>query len=104
MTSVRSSVIRASISGIDGSSTTCTTPSGAPAATAASPSTRAASAQHSLANGCGLTTTALRVSSASSTLKYSVETGLVDGVSASTTPAGRGTSTSFRSESTRGVT
>ena len=69
MTSVRSSVISASISGIDGSSTTWTTPSGAPAATAASPSTRAASAQHSLANGCGLTTTALRVSSASSTLK-----------------------------------
>ena len=63
MTSVRASVISASMSGTDGSSTHCTTPSGAPAATAASASTRAASEQHSLAAGCGLTTTALRVSS-----------------------------------------
>ena len=104
MTLVRSSVISASISGTDGSSTTWMTPSGAPALTAASPRARAASAQTSLAIGCGLTTTTLRVMSASRHLKYTVATGLVDGVSASTTPAGRGTSTTLAAASTRGVT
>ena len=80
------------------------TPSGAPALTAASPRTRAASAHTSLAIGCGLTTTTLRVMSASRHLKNTVATGLVDGVSASTTPAGRGTSTTLAAASTRGVT
>ena len=52
------------------------------------------------ASGCGETTTALRVISASRTLKYTVAIGLVDGVSASTTPAGFGTATIFASAST----
>jgi hypothetical protein len=42
--------------------------------------------------------------SASRHLKNTVATGLVDGVSASTTPAGRGTSTTLAAASTRGVT
>ena len=49
-------------------------------------------------------TTALRVISASRALKNTVATGLVDGVSASTTPAGRGISTIFAAGSKRGVT
>ena len=65
---------------------------------------RAASAQTFLASGCGLTTTTLRVISASRHLKNTVATGLVDGVSASTTPAGRGTSTILAWASIRGVT
>src|SRR5580692_1542197 len=97
MTLVRSSVISASISGTEGSSTTWMTPSGAPALTAAS-------AQHSLAIGCGLTTTTLRVISARRHLKNTVATGLVDGVRANTTPAGRGISTILASGSRRGVT
>ena len=101
---VRSSVISAWISGTDGSSTTWITPSGAPAATAAAASVRAASAEHSRASGCGLTTTALRVMRASSDLMNTVATGLVDGVSASTTPAGRGISTIRAAGSARGVT
>jgi hypothetical protein len=72
--------------------------------TAASPRARAASAQTALAIGCGLTTTTLRVMSAIRHLKNTVATGLVDGVSASTTPAGRGTSTTLAAASTRGVT
>ncbi len=104
MTLVRSSAISALISGIDGSSTTWMTPSGAPARTAAAARVRAASAEHSRASGCGLTTTALRVIRASSDLTNTVATGLVDGVSASTTPAGRGISTTLAAGSTRGVT
>ena len=104
MTLVRSSAISALISGTDGSSTTWMTPSGAPAATAAAASARAASAEHSRASGCGLITTALRVIRASSTLTNTVATGLVDGVSASTTPAGRGISTILAARSIRGVT
>src|SRR3954451_17516542 len=68
ITLVRGSVIRASIKGMVGSVTTCTTPAGAPAASAAAPSTRAASAHTRLAMGWGLTTTALRVIRLSSTL------------------------------------
>ena len=104
MTLVRSSVISASISGTEGSSTTWMTPSGAPAFTAASANVRAASAQHWMAIGCGLTTTTLRVIRASRHLKNTVATGLVDGVSANTTPAGRGISTILASGSRRGVT
>ena len=104
MTLVRSSVISASISGTEGSSTTWMTPSGAPALTAAAARVRAASAQHCLAIGCGLTTTTLRVMSASRHLKNTVATGLVDGVSARTTPAGRGIPTILASESSLGVT
>ena len=91
-TSVVGSVISASISGIEGSSTIWMQPSGAPARTAASESMRTASAQTCLAPGCGLTTIALRVISASMTLKYTVAIGLVTGVSAKITPAGRGSS------------
>ncbi len=87
-------------SGIEGSSTHWTQPSGAPAPTAAEAIVRAASLHTRRANGCGLMTTALRVISASRILKYTVATGLVDGVSASTTPAGRGIRTTFASWST----
>ena len=52
------------------------------------------------ASGWGETTTALRVISARMTLKYTVAIGLVEGVSASTTPAGLGTSTIFAAAST----
>ncbi len=104
ITLVRSSVISASISGTDGSSTTWMTPSGAPARTAAAAIVLAASAQHSLASGCGLSTTTFLVIRASSALKNTVATGLVDGVSARTTPAGRGISTIFASGSSLGVT
>ena len=104
MTLVRSSVISASMSGTEGRSTTWMIPSGAPAATAARASVRAASAQHSAAAGCGLITTAHRVISASRALKYTEATGLVEGVRASTTPAGRGISTIFAAGSKRGVT
>ena len=100
ITSTPRSAISASISGIVGSSTTCRQPSGAPAATAACASRLTASTEVRRASGCGETTTALRVISASSTLKYTVAIGLVDGVSASTTPAGLGTATIFASAST----
>ena len=63
---------------------------------------RAASAHTSLANGCGLMMIALRVSSASMILKKTVATGFVDGVSARTTPAGRGISTIFADAVDRG--
>jgi hypothetical protein len=69
ITSTPRSPISASISGIVGSSTTCRHPSGAPAATAAWASSWTASADTRRASGCGETTTALRVISASSTLK-----------------------------------
>ena len=59
----------ASISGTLGSSTTWMQPSGAPAATAASAIVRTASTHTRLAPGCGETTIALRVISASRTLK-----------------------------------
>ena len=52
----------------------------------------------------GLMTATLRVISASSALKYTVATGLVDGVRARTTPAGRGISTILVAGSKRGVT
>ena len=83
------------MSGTDGSSTTWMAPSGAPASTAASAIVRAASAQTPLAIGCGLTMTTLRVMRQRSDLKKTVATGFVEGVSASTTPAGRGISRIF---------
>ncbi len=88
-------------SGIDGSSTHCTHPSGAPAALAASYIADAASQHTDLARGWGQTTTTLRVIRLRSTLKKTVATGFVDGVRASTTPAGRGISTILAASSTR---
>lgn len=70
--------------------TTWDAPVGAPAAAAASPMMRAASAQTAAANGCGEMTMALRVNSANMIFAKVVATGLVDGVSARITPAGRG--------------
>ena len=104
MTLVRSSVIRASMSGTDGSSTTWMTPSGAPARDrgggqrpggvgAAFPGQRVR-AEHDHVPG----------HQREQALKNTVATGLVDGVSARTTPAGRGISTIFASGSSRGVT
>jgi hypothetical protein len=100
ITSTPRSLISASISGIVGSSTTCRQPSGAPADTAACARRWTASAEVLRARGCGETTTALRVISARITLKYTVAIGFVEGVRASTTPAGLGTATIFASAST----
>ena len=86
-----------------GSSITWIAPSGAPAALAASASTRAASLQQALACGWGERMMALRVISASSVLKKTVATGLVTGISAKITPAGRGSSTIFFAVSIRGL-
>ena len=69
ITSVPRSAISASISGIVGSSTIWTAPSGAPAPTAAFAITATASTETFLAIGWGETTIALRVISASRTLK-----------------------------------
>src|ERR1017187_2564579 len=104
MTSVCGSAISVSTSRTVGSSTTWITPSGAPAREATSARASAASAQHALAIGCGLITIAFLVSSARMVLKNTLQTGLVDGVSASTTPAGLGSDTILATESTRGLT
>ena len=104
ITETRGLDIRASTSGTDGSVTTWTHPSGAPAATAASPMMRAASAQTAAANGCGEMTMALRVNSANMIFAKVVATGLVDGVSARITPAGRGNRTILACSSTCGLT
>ena len=104
MTPVTGSAIRASISGTVTSSTTLIAPSGAPARVATPASSRAASPQHSRAIGCGLTTIAFRVSRARMTLKNTLQTGLVDGVRARMTPAGRGSDTILAAASTRGLT
>ncbi len=104
ITSVTGSDISVSTSATVGSRTTWITPSGAPAPAAASASRSAASMQQPLAIGCGLTTTAFLVSRARRTLKYTLATGLVDGISASTTPAGRGSATILASSSILGLT
>ena len=80
------------------------TPSGAPAATAACARVRAASAEQARARGCGLITIALRVMRASSAVANTVATGSAAGVSASTTPAGRGIPAVRVPGSARGVT
>jgi hypothetical protein len=80
--------IRRRVASIDGSSIHCTQCSGAPAATAASRTVRAASALHRWAEGWKAKTIGLRVLSAISALKIVVEVGLVTGVMAQTTPTG----------------
>ena len=82
----------------------CTIPSGAPARSAASAMSRAASLETWRAAGWGLMTMALRVMSASSTLNETVHTGFVDGTRAKITPAGLGTSTILRAGSRRQLT
>ena len=62
--------------------------SGAPAATAASRTTRAAATEHSWAAGWNPKTIGLRVFSARSALKIVVDVGFVTGVTAQTTPTG----------------
>ena len=62
--------------------------SGAPAATAASSTMRAASAVHFLARGCGEMMMPLRVFRQASVLKMAVEVGLVVGITAAITPRG----------------
>ena len=103
-TSVRSSVIKALINGIEGSSTIWMMPSGAPAATAASDIALAAATQTFFAIGCGLMMMELRVIKAKMILKETVATGLVDGVSAKITPAGRGIATILLTSSISGET
>ena len=63
-------------------------PSGAPAATAASRTMRAASMVQALARGCGLMMMALRVFRQMSVLKMAVDVGLVVGMTAATMPMG----------------
>src|SRR5260370_26140046 len=104
MTSVTGSAISVSTSRTLGLSTTWMTPSGAPASEATSASSLAASVQQALAIGWGLTTIAFLVMSARMILKYTLQTGLVDGVSARITPAGLGSETILAAGSTRGLT
>ncbi len=73
---------------MDGSSIHCTQSSGAPAATAASRTVRAASAEQRCADGWKAKTTGLRVFRAIRALKTVVDVGLVTGVMAQTTPTG----------------
>ena len=68
MRSILSDRITASITGMVGLSMTWTMPSGAPAASAARLTRRAASAQQAFAIGCGLMMIAFRVISAMSAL------------------------------------
>ncbi len=104
ITSVLGERMNSSISGRVGLSTTWMMASGAPASSAARASMLAASMQHSRAAGCGEITTALRVISAHSALKLTVAMGLVEGISAKMTPAGRGSSMIFFAASMRGLT
>ena len=66
-------------------------PSGAPAFTAASSTTLAASAVHFLARGCGLMIIPFLVLSAISVLNIAVEVGLVVGITAASIPRGSAT-------------
>src|SRR3954468_20821946 len=95
------SAIMASTRGIVGLGRTWMTSAGAPALVAAAASTRVASTPVWAASGWGLTTTAFRVSMAQRTLKYSAATGLVEGMTARTTPGGLGTETTFASTAPR---
>ena len=79
-------------------------PSGAPAATAASAIVFAAAVQTFFAIGCGLMMIAFRVIKAKMILNETVATGFVDGVSASTTPAGLGIATILLMSSISGET
>ncbi len=81
------------VASTDGASIHCTQCSGAPAAMAASRTTRAASELHRWADGWNAKITGLRVFSAISALKTVVEVGLVTGVTAATTPTGSAIST-----------
>ena len=72
----------------DGASTHCTQFSGAPAATAASRTTRAAATEDSWALGWNAKMIGLRVLMAMSALKIAVDVGLVTGVMPATTPTG----------------
>ena len=83
--------IRAWLSGTVGFSSHWMRPGGAPAASAASRTMRAASAVHFTARGCGDSTSALRVLSAMSDLKMAVADGLVVGITPAMTPIGSAT-------------
>ena len=78
-------------SSTEGSSIHAISPSGAPALTAASRTTFAASIVHFLALGCGENTRALRVFNAINDLKIAVEVGLVVGITPAITPIGSAT-------------
>lgn len=80
--------MRRPVASMEGSSIHWTQPAGAPAATAASRTTRAASAEQCCAEGWKAKTIGLRVLRAMSALKTVVEVGLVTGVIAQTTPTG----------------
>ncbi|CAM5340346.1 hypothetical protein SCHAM137S_02299 [Streptomyces chartreusis] len=91
------------VASTEGRSIHCTQCSGAPAATAASRTMRAASALHRWAEGWKAKTTGLRVFRAINALKIVVEVGLVTGVIAHTTPTGSAIST-MSSMSSRAIT
>ena len=74
------------VSSRDGAPIQSMMPSGAPAATAASRTMRAASIVHFLARGCGLIMMALRVFRQMRHLKIAVDVGLVVGMTAATMP------------------
>lgn len=80
--------IRAPVASMEGTVTHCTQFSGAPAATAASRTMRAASAEQFCAEGWKAKMIGLRVFRAISALKSVVEVGLVTGVIAQMTPTG----------------
>ena len=76
-------------------------PSGAPAAYAASATTRSASAVHVAALGCGLITMPHRALAEMMALYIAVAVGFVLGISAATTPIGVATSHTLPSSSLR---
>ena len=79
------------VSSRDGTSIQLMMPSGAPAATAASRTTFAASIVHFFALGCGLMMIPFLVLREISVLKIAVDVGLVVGITAATTPIGSAT-------------
>ncbi len=83
--------IRTLVPSIDGSSIQSMMPSGAPALTAASSTTFAASIVHFLALGCGEKMIPLRVLSEMSALNIAVDVGFVVGITAPITPIGSAT-------------
>ena len=85
-------LISSRVPGIVASLTHWTSPWGAPAASAASASTRADSHVHLRALGCGLITIALPALTETSALKNAVEVGFVVGRTAATTPTGTASS------------
>ncbi|OPZ63289.1 MAG: hypothetical protein BWY85_01787 [Firmicutes bacterium ADurb.Bin506] len=84
--------INSSVASMVGCSMQLTTPSGAPALTAASFMSFAAAAVHFVARGCGLNTMAFLAFNEMMALNIAVDVGLVVGTSPASTPTGTATS------------